>query len=456
MPQQTKAQKTDELATLTKIPPQNLEAEKSLLGSLMIDKEGMYKVVDIIKSEDYYSNSHALVFLSMVRLFDKKVPIDIVTLTEQLQRDKKLDEIGGATYLATLANVVPSAAHIVEYAKIIAQKSVLRNLISASQEIALMSYKETTEVDAIIDSAEQLIFAVSQKVTKQEFVPLSEVLAESFERIDEIHKNKDKLRGVPTGFIDLDNLLAGLQNSDLIVIAARPSMGKTSLALNMGLNCAVKLDIPVAIFSLEMSKEQLVDRLISNQSGVNLWKMRTGNLDDEDFPKIGSAMGKLSEAPFYIDDSPMLNVMEIRTKARRLQSEKGLGLIIIDYMQLIQGYSMTDNRVQEISEISRTLKGLARELNVPVVALSQLSRAVEMRTPKIPQLADLRESGSIEQDADVVMFIYREEYYDKETEKKNIAEILIKKHRNGPTGDIELFFIPDCASFKTIDKKRVE
>lgn len=452
----TRTQKIEALSSPTKMPPQNVEAEKSLLGSLLIDKEAMFKVADIIRSEDFYMSSHSEVFGAMIRLFDKKIPIDLVTLSEQLKKTKKLKEIGGATYLANLANVVPSAAHIVEYSKIVSQKAILRRLIAASQEIALLGYNEAEDIETIIDQAEQVVFAISQKVTKQEFIPLSEVLAESFERIDEIHKNKDKLRGVPTGFTELDNNLAGLQPADLVIIAARPSIGKTALALNIALNAATKSKVSVAVFSLEMSKEQLVDRLIASSSGVDLWKMRTGHLDDDDFPKIGRAMGKLSEAPMYIDDSPMLNVMEIRTKSRRLQAEKGLGLIVIDYLQLIQGFSTSDNRVQEISEISRTLKGLARELNVPVLALSQLSRAVEMRSPKIPQLADLRESGSIEQDADVVMFIYREEYYDKNTEKKNIAEILIRKHRNGPTGDIELYFSPEQVCFKNIEKRRKE
>lgn len=451
---QSRANKIEELANLAKMPPQNVEAEKSLLGSLLIDKEAIYKAAEIVRAEDFYQNSHKIIYESMIRLFDKKKSIDLVTLNEELKNNKKLKEVGGATYLASLANLVPTAAHIKEYAEIVSQKATLRRLIYASQEIALLGYEEATDIDKIIDQAEQHIFAISQKVTKQEFIPLSEILAESFERIDEIHKNKDKLRGIPTGFKDLDNILSGFQPSDLIIIASRPSMGKTTLALNMALSAALKHNTGVAIFSLEMSKEQLVDRLLSTSSGVDLWKMRTGNLDDEDFPKIGQAMGKLSEASIYIDDSAMCNVMEIRTKARRLQSEKGLGMIVIDYLQLIQGNYDADSRTQEISEISRTLKGLARELNVPVIALSQLSRAVELRTPKIPQLADLRESGSIEQDADVVMFIYREDYYDKETEKKNIAEILIRKHRNGPTGDIELYFSPEQVSFKNIEKKR--
>ena len=392
-----KSKPTVSVIDFNKLPPQNVEAERSLLGCLLIDKEAIYKVVDILKPEDFYREDHAKIYRAMLVLYENKTPIDLVTLSDQLKKEKRLDDVGGATYLANLANSVDTAAHVVHYANIIAQKAVLRRLISASQEIALLGYEEAGNVDEILDKAESLIFDVSHKYFKHEFVDLKDILAESFERIDEIHKSKGKLRGIPTGFKDLDNILGGLQPADLIVIASRPAMGKTSLALAIALYVGVKEKIPVGIFSLEMSKEQLVDRLLCAQAGVDSWKLRTGNLSDEDFPKIGYAMGVLSEAPIYIDDSPLLNVLELRTKARRLQAEKGLGLLIIDYLQLLQGAESKreGSRVQEISEISRALKSLARELNIPVVALSQLSRAVEMRQPKIPQLADLRESGCL-------------------------------------------------------------
>jgi replicative DNA helicase len=441
-----------------KIPPQNVEAEKSLLGSLLIDKNAIIKIYDYIRPNDFYREVHAMIYEAMGKLYEKKMPIDLVTLTDVLEREKKLEEIGGASYLANLANSVPTASHVVNYADIISQKSVLRRLIDAAQNIAQLGYREADDVDTLLDTSERILFDVTQQYLKQEFVSLKDILSDTFERIDELHKNKGQLRGIPTGFDDIDNLLAGLQPSDLIIIASRPSMGKTTLALNMAANVAIKSKLPVGIFSLEMSKEQLVDRMLCSQAGVDSWKLRTGNLDDSDFPKIGYAMGVLSEAPLFIDDSPVLNVMEIRTRARKLKSDHDLALIVVDYLQLIQGknFSADYNRVQEISEISRGLKALARELNVPVVCCSQLSRAVEMRPNHTPQLADLRESGSIEQDADVVAFIYREEYYDKDTEKKNIADIMVKKHRNGPTGDIELYFAPDQLAFKNLEKKRKE
>jgi len=441
-----------------KLPPQNIEAEKSFLGCLLIDKEAIDKIIDIIKVEDFYREVHGLIYGAMTRLYEKKMPIDLITLTDILEKEKVLDEVGGASYLATLANSVPTASHVVYYANIISQKAILRRLIEAAQNIAQLGYQELGDVDEILDNSERILFDVSQKYLKQQFIPLKDILSETFERIDRLHKEKGKIRGLATGFDGLDNLLAGLQKSDFIVLASRPSMGKTTLALNMALNAAIKEKVPVGIFSLEMSKEQVVDRMLCAQAGVDSWKLRTGNLLDEDFPKIGYAMGVLSEAELFIDDSPVLNVMEIRARARKLQSEQGLGLIIVDYLQLVQGRSVSgdQNRVQEISEISRGLKALARELNVPVLTCSQLSRAVEMRPNHIPQLADLRESGSIEQDADVVMFIFREDYYEKDTERKNIADILIKKHRNGPIGEVELYFVPEQLSFKDLEKKRTE
>lgn len=441
-----------------RIPPQNLEAEQSVLGSVLLDKEGIIRVSDILLPEDFYDDRHAEVFEAMLELFEKRSPIDVVTLTDHLEKKKKLTEIGGASYITTLANSVPTAAHAANYADIIHEKAVLRRLLTAANKITNLGYEEERKLDDILDEAEKELFGVSQKMMRQYFLPLKSILTETFDRIDELHKHKGQLRGVSTGFRDLDNKLAGMQASDLIILAARPSIGKTSLALNIAQHVATKEKAPVGIFSLEQSKEQLVDRMLCSEAGVDSWKMRTGNLNDDDFPKIGYAMGTLSEAPLYIDDSPMLNVMEIRTKARRLQAEHGLGLIIVDYLQLMQGRSSArdPNRVQEVSEISRGLKALARELKVPVLALSQLSRTVEHRPDKRPLLADLRESGSIEQDADVVMFIYREDYYNPDTDRKNIAEILIRKHRNGPTGSIELYFMPEQTRFRTMERKITE
>lgn len=435
-----------------KVPPQNPQAEASLIGSLLIDKDAIIKIADIVHIDDFYIDKNGLIFSAIIKLFEKREPLDVVTLSEELEKQGSLKEVGGASYLTDLVNGVPSASHVVQYAQIVAQKATLRRLIEAASQINSMAYDEEEQLDSLLDSAEKTLFDVSQKHLRQNFVSIKDVLAESFDRLDSLHKDKDSIRGVPTGFSGIDNVLAGLQKSDLIILAARPSMGKTSLALNIAQNVATKEGVPVGIFSLEMSKEQLIDRLLASEAGIDSWKLRTGNLEDKDFEKINKAMGVLAEAPLYIDDSAMANVMEMRTKARRLQSEHDLGLIVIDYLQLMSGRAGSDNRVQEISEISRGLKGLARELNVPVIALSQLSRSVEQRTPKIPQLSDLRESGSIEQDADVVMFIYREDYYEKETDKKNIAEVLIKKHRNGPTGDVELFFQPEQTLFRSIDR----
>ena len=438
--------------TSGRIPPHNEEAEVSVLGAILLEKDAIVKVADILIEDDFYSDAHAKIYGTMLELFEHRQPIDLVTLTNKLTEKKLLDTVGGAGYISTLVNSVPSAANIIHYAKIIADKAILRRLIESSNDITSLAYNEKEDTSRVLDEAEQKIFKVAEKHLKGKFIPIKNILEESFERIDELHKDKEKLRGVPTGFKALDNVLAGLQSSDLIVIAARPSVGKTSLALNIAEHVAGNEGISVALFSLEMSKEQIVDRLLASEAKIDSWRLRTGNLDDSDFPKIGKAMATLSEAPFFIDDSPLINVLEMRTKARRLQAEKGLGLIIVDYLQLMQGRS-SENRVQEISEISRSLKGLARELNVPILALSQLSRQVESRPDKRPILSDLRESGSIEQDADVVMFIYRDELYNSETEKKGIAEIIIRKHRNGPIGKIELFFKQEQTAFRSLDKK---
>ncbi len=442
------------LAALEKLPPQNLEAESSVLGCLMLDKDAIIKIADQLIADDFYDYRHKLIYEAILELFEKNVSIDILTVSNRLEEKKLIEQAGGHAYLTSLVNAVPTSAHIMHYSTIVRKKGTLRRLIDSAAEITRLAYKEEGDVEDILDRAESRLFAVSQKHLKQNFVSLNSILHETFERIDELHREKGKLRGVPTGFVDLDKLLGGLQKSDLVILAARPSMGKTSLALDMIRQIGVYAKLPVAIFSLEMSKDQLSDRLLSAQSGVNLFKIRSGQLNDDDFTLLGEAMGALSEAPIFIDDAAGQSIMDVRTKARRLQAEHKIGLVIIDYLQLMQGKNASsDNRVQEVSEISRNLKILARELNVPVLALSQLSRGVENRPDKVPQLSDLRESGSIEQDADVVMFIYREDMYKgKESRRPNIAEIHIKKHRNGPIGQVDLFWDSERASFKNLDK----
>ncbi len=455
---QPETKPSDNLPQINRMPPQNIEAEQSVLGALLLDKDSIIKVADILYADDFYQDPHRIIYLAVLALYDERATIDILTLSNKLEEGGSLEKIGGTSYLTTLVNSVPSAAHIVHYAQIVRRKGTLRRLISRATEIVELGFHENTDLETLLDEAEQKLFSVSQKYLKQNFVPLSEVLHETFDRLDELHREKGKMRGVPTGFSDLDNKLAGLQKSDLIILAARPSMGKTSLALDMIRHVAMVEKKAVAVFSLEMSKDQLVDRLLAAEADVDLWKMRTGKLNDlgpdNDFERIGHALGRLSEAQIFIDDSGSLNIMELRTKARRLQAEHDLDLIVVDYLQLMQGRS-PENRVQEVSEISRSLKILAKELNVPVLALSQLSRAVEQRGgDKKPQLSDLRESGSIEQDADVVMFIYRDEMYNgKDSKKPHIADILIRKHRNGPTGEVELYFDGEKTSFKNLAKQ---
>ncbi len=448
---------------LKKLPPQNLEAETFILGSLLIDSNVIIKIADIVNPEDFYKDSHGEIYSAMRELYSRREPIDILSLTSKLEEKGKLESVGGRTYIANLANAVGTSSNVSYYAELVQRKATLRRLISAASEIGEMGYDEEEEIDTLLDEAERRLFNVSQKFLKQAFQPIDTLLSQAFDRIDELHKQSGKLRGLSTGFSDLDNLLAGLQKSDLVILAARPSVGKTSLALDIARQVAIINKAPVGIFSLEMSKEQLVDRMLCAEAGVSLWKMRTGKLSDkqeaDDFSKIGQAMGVLAETPIFIDDSPSANIMEIRTKARRLQMEHKLELLVIDYLQLMEGRSKySDNRVQEIAEISRALKGIARELNIPVLALSQLSRAVEQTKPAIPRLAHLRESGSIEQDADVVMFIYRkaaDRGYSVEElseQDKKVAQVFIAKHRNGPVGKVDLFFDEETVSFKNLAK----
>lgn len=437
-------------------PPQNIEAEASLLGAILIDSDAVVKIADAITADDFYDTRHRRIYEAVRQLYEKRSPIDVLTLSDQLKNNGFLKMIGGAAYLTELTNFVPTAAHVEQYADIVAQKALRRRLIATAQEMTGLGYDESKSLRELIEEAETRLFDVSQQHVKQGVISLETILTESFDRLDELHKDKAKIRGIPTGYKDMDNMLAGLQRSDLFILAARPSMGKTAFVLNLAHNVAVQSKEPVLVFSLEMSKEQLVDRLLSMESGVDAWALRTGNLTDADFEKIGHAMGTLSEAPIYIDDTPGITVSDLRTKARREAHQRPLGLIVVDYLQLMSGgsrFNSEANRVQEISEISRGLKGVARELNVPLIALSQLSRSVESRSPQIPQLADLRESGSIEQDADVVAFLYREDYYNPETDRKNIMDVLIKKHRNGPTGGIELYFDRDKQKIRSLDTR---
>ena len=442
-----------------KVPPHNIEAEQSVLGSLMLDKDAVIKIADIVRIGDFYKDDHNLIYEKMLALYEECEPIDVLSVSNKLEEINKLEQIGGSTYLASLVNSVPSASNIIHYAKVVQKKSTLRRLIKAASNILEMGYKEGEDVQKILDEAEQTLFKVSQKYITQDFIPIKSILESAFNRIDELHKDNSKFRGVPTGFADLDNVLAGLQKSDLVILAARPSIGKTTLALDIARHIGVREKVPVGIFSLEMSADQLIDRMIAAESQVDLWRLRTGKLRSEgennDFQRIGEAMGVLSEAPIFIDDSASANVMEMRTMARRLQAEHNVGLIIIDYLQLMEGRGK-ENRVQEISEISRALKNLARELNIPVLALSQLSRAVESRSPQIPKLSDLRESGSIEQDADVVLFLYREDREKPDTPNKNIVEVHIAKHRNGPVGRMSLYFEETSTTFKSLERVHTE
>src|SRR3989344_2693715 len=446
--------------TTTK-PPQNLDAEASLLGSLIIDSDSFIKIADLINADDFYNDQHRAIFNAMRTLHDKRSPIDILTLSEQLKSSGELERVGGASYLTELTNFVPTAAHLEQYAQIVADKSVRRRLIKASEDIAVIGSEEKKSLPELIEEAETRLFEVSQQHVRQNITSLESILGDSFDRLDDLHRHKGGIRGIPTGLKDLDKMLAGLQRSDLDIIAARTSMGKTALMLNIALDIAIKAKQgAVLIFSLETSKEQLVDRLLAAEAGVDAWSLRTGEgLSDQDFELISAAMGELAEAPIFIDDTSGITVSDLRTKARRLHHQHPLAAIMVDYLQLISGgsrFATVANRVQEISEISRSLKILARELNVPVVALSQLSRAVESRNPQIPQLADLRESGSIEQDADVVMFLYREDYYNPDTDRQNITDIFIKKHRNGPVGKIELYFDRNRQKFRDLDTKHQE
>jgi len=443
-----------DLGSFRRVPPQNIEAEQSVLGSMLLDKEVIPVVTEILKSEDFYRADHKEIFEAIMDLFDAGEPIDLITVSEQLKLRGTIDNIGGLEYLTNIASAVPTTANAKHYAKIVEEKSTLRKLIKASSEIVNMGYEASEELSYIVDKAEKSIFDVLQKRGTQGFSPIKDVLVDTFNKLEELYNNKGHITGIPTRFVDLDHKTSGLHNSDLILIAARPAMGKTAFALNIAQNAAIYSGVPVAIFSLEMSKEQLVSRILCSEAMVDSQKVKTGKLEDEDWKKIARALGPLSEAPIYIDDTPGISISEIRAKCRRLKLEKNLGLVVIDYLQLMQGRGRSESRQQEISEISRSLKILAKELNVPVITLSQLSRAAEQRADHRPILSDLRESGAIEQDADIVMFLYRDDYYNPDTDKKNIAEVILAKHRSGSTGTIELTWLGAYTKFANMEKYR--
>ncbi len=442
--------------TSLRIPPQSIDSERAILGSIMLRPGALGEIIDLISPVTFYSQKHSLIYETMLDLSLKNEPIDLVSLTHLLKEKKLLENIGGSTYITELVNTVPSSTNIKHYAEIVYKKFVLRSLIDAGEFISELAFNEGTEaIDEVLDSAEKKVFAVTDSPKGQQFISIKETLTTAWERLERLHNTKDELRGIPTGFASLDNLLAGFQKSDLIILAARPSMGKTTLALDIARLVATKHNVPVGIFSLEMSSQQLVDRMLAADSKVNAWNLRTGRLSgDSDFSKIRDSLDKLSKAPIYIDDQSSSSILRMRSVSRRLKAEHGLGLIIVDYLQLMTTSKNYDSMVNQVTEISRSLKSLARELDVPVLALSQLSRAVEARGGK-PRLSDLRDSGSIEQDADVVMFIHREDKYNENSDKPNIAEILIEKHRNGPTGKVELFFDERTTSFLDLEKSNL-
>ena len=441
---------------IERVPPQNIEAEQAVIGGMLIEKEAISKVAEFLKADDFYREAHRLIFEAMLELFNKNEAVDLVTVTEVLRKNDKLEAVGGIAYITSLANSVPTAANINYHGKIVEEKALLRGLINSATHIASMGYEDTEAVTDIIDKAEKMILEVSERKMSGDFVPIKSIIFDAFGKIEQLYASKGGITGLATGFKDLDKITSGLQPSDLILVAARPSMGKTAFTLNIASHVAIREKKAVAFFSLEMSKEQLVQRMLCSEATIDSQRLRIGELEERDWTKLISAADRLSSAPIYIDDTPGITVMEMRSKARRLKIEHDLQLIIIDYLQLMQGSSNKggDNHQQEISEISRSLKALARELNLPVIALSQLSRSVESRQIKKPMLSDLRESGSLEQDADIVSFLYREDYYNPETENKNITDIIIAKHRNGPVDTVQLFFHKQFTKF--CDLSRVQ
>ncbi|CDD37139.1 replicative DNA helicase [Clostridium sp. CAG:356] len=438
---------------LAKIPPHDIDAEQAVLGSMLTDKEAVNAAIESLKEDAFYRDDNRIIFQAIVNLYSKSEPIDIITLKDELESMDKFEQVGGYEYLASLPDKVPTTANVQKYIKIVEEKSILRNLIKTANEIIELGYDPTEDVEDIMDGAEKKIFDIMQSKNQKGYTPIKDVLVESFTKLEELYNRKQHITGVPTGFAELDYKTAGLHGSELILVAARPAMGKTAFALNLATNAALRGNAPVAIFSLEMSKDQLVNRILCSEAMVDSNKVRTGKLDEDDWVKLAGAIGPLSEAEMYIDDTPGISVMEIRTKCRKLKMEKNIGLVVIDYLQLVQGNKRTASREQEISEISRSLKILAKEINVPVIALSQLSRAVEQRPDHRPMLSDLRESGAIEQDADIVMFLYRDDYYNKESEKKDIAEVIIAKQRGGQTGTVELLWMGNYTKFVNLERR---
>lgn len=440
---------------LGKIPPNDVEAEQAVIGSMLTDKEAVSAAIEVLKPEDFYREDNRIIFEAILSLYGRSEPIDIITLKSELSSMGKFEAVGGLEYIAELPDKVPTTANVEQYIKIVEEKSVLRNLIKTANEIITLGYDQTQEVDSIIDGAEKKIFEVMQKKNQKGYTPIKDILVETFTELEQLYNQKQRITGIPTGFSDLDFRTSGLHNSDLILVAARPAMGKSAFALNIATNAAVRAKVPVAIFSLEMSKEQMTSRILCSEAMVDSNKVRTGKIDDEEWGKLAAASGELSEANIYIDDTPGISIMEIRAKCRKMKIEKNIGLVVIDYLQLVQGSGKRgSSREQEIAEISRSLKILAKEINVPVIALSQLSRAPEQRPDHRPMLSDLRESGSIEQDADIVMFLYRDDYYNEDSEKKNIAEVILAKHRAGSTGTVELLWLGNYTKFANIDKYR--
>lgn len=446
-------QQNNQTSHFQNVPPHDEAAEQAVISSMFLDREAVAAALEILRGEDFYRPDYKIVFEAAEELFSTGVPVDVITIKNKLEEKQLFEQVGGLGFIASVSTAVGSSVNVKHYARIVEEKSLLRRLIRTSTDISQMSYEGKEDISAIMEKAEKGIFDIMQNRHTDEFSHIRDIAVESFEKIEDIYRSKGKLTGVATGFVDFDTKMAGLQKSDLILLAARPSMGKTAFALNIVQNAAIRGNVPTAVFSLEMSKEQLVNRMLCSEAMMDAQKLRTGNLEDSDWPLLIQAMGPLSQAPIYIDDTPGISPMEIRSKCRKLKMEKGIGLIIIDYLQLMSGNGRNDSRQQEISEISRSLKAIAREMDAPVIALSQLSRACEQRADHRPMLSDLRESGAIEQDADVVAFLYRDEYYFPDTEKKNQAELIIAKQRNGPTGTVDLTWLGQYTKFGNFLKR---
>lgn len=440
---------------LGRIPPHDIEAEQAIIGSMLTDKDAVIAAVEVLQEQDFYREDNKIIYSAILNLYNKAEPIDIITLKSELKSMGKFEAVGGLEYIVQLPDKVPTTSNVEQYIKIVEEKSMLRALIKTADELITLGYDPTQEVEQVIDTAEKKIFQVMQKKNQKGYSSIKDILVDTFTQLEQLYNQKESITGVPTGFVDLDYRTSGLHNSDLILVAARPAMGKSAFALNIATNAAVRAKVPVAIFSLEMSKEQMTNRILCSEAMVDSAKVRTGKIDDDEWAKLAATSGELSEAGIYIDDTPGISIMEIRAKCRKMKLEKNIGLVVIDYLQLVQGSNKKGgSREQEIAEISRSLKILAKEIDVPVIALSQLSRAPEQRIDHRPMLSDLRESGSIEQDADIVMFLYRDDYYNEDTEKKNIAEVIIAKHRSGATGTVELLWLANYTKFANIERYR--